>query len=150
MAAAAPIYSGYIDPDYFLEPGHMPEKIAAFCRTNTQPVPQTHGAMARAILESLAKRYRQVLESLETLTGKRLNVIHIVGGGSKNRLLNQIVADTTGRRVIAGPGEATAIGNVLVQAIGAGVLKDLAEARALVAQSFGVETFEPQARTPAG
>ena len=122
----------------------MPERIVEYCKCGGHPVPQGHAAMARAVLESLAERYRQVLESLETLTGRRLNVIHIVGGGSKNRLLNQLVANRTGRTVIAGPGEATAIGNVIVQAIGAGVLKDLAQARVLVAESFGVETFEPQ------
>jgi rhamnulokinase len=144
MASKAPAYSGYIDPDQFIDPGHMPERIVDYCKCHGHPVPEGHPAMARAVLESLAERYRQVLESLETLTGKRLNVIHIVGGGSKNRLLNQLVANRTGRKVIAGPGEATAIGNVIVQAIGAGVLKDLAQARALVAESFGVEIFEPQ------
>jgi rhamnulokinase len=143
LAAKAPAYPGYIDPDQFIDPGHMPERIVEYCKRTGQPVPEGHAAMARAVLEGLAERYRQVLESLETLTGKPLNVIHIVGGGSKNRLLNQLVANRTGRKVIAGPGEATAIGNVIVQAIGAGVLKDLSQARALVAESFGVEAFEP-------
>jgi rhamnulokinase len=142
-AAAADAYPGYIHPDAFLEPGNLPERIAAFCISSNQPVPQGPGAMARAILEGLAKRYKEVLGNLEELTGKRLNMIHIVGGGSRNKLLNQLVANATGRTVLAGPTEATAIGNVLVQAIGSGVVPDLAAARALVARSFPVDRFEP-------
>ncbi len=142
-ATDAEPYEGYIHPDAFLEPGHMPEQIAAYCKSTGQPVPHHHGAMARAILEGLARRYREVLDNLELLTGRRLNVIHIVGGGSRNRLLNQLVANATGRLVLAGPAEATAIGNVLVQAIGAGVIHDLAAARRLVANSFPVDRFEP-------
>ena len=142
-AAEAEPYPGYIHPDAFLEPGHMPARIAAYCDSTGQPVPGTHGAMARAILEGLARRYREVLDNLESLTGRRLNVIHIVGGGSRNRLLNQLVANATGRTVLAGPAEATAIGNVLVQAIGAGVIPDLAAARRLVARSFPVDRFDP-------
>ena len=129
-AAQAEPYSGYIHPDAFLEPGHMPAKIADYCVSTGQPVPGSHEAMARAILEGLARRYREVLENLESLIGHRLSVIHIVGGGSRNRLLNQLVANATGRPVIAGPAEATAIGNVLVQAIGAGVIPDVTAAAA--------------------
>jgi rhamnulokinase len=95
------------------------------------------------ILESLAERYKNVLASIEKLTGRKIRVIHIVGGGAQNRLLNQLAADITGRVVIAGPVEATAIGNVLIQAMGAGVVKDLREAREIVARSFPVERFEP-------
>jgi rhamnulokinase len=142
-AANAEPYPGYINPDGFLEPGHMPERIATYCGSTGQAVPRDHGAMARAILEGLAKRYREVLDNLESLTGKRLNVIHIVGGGSRNKLLNQLVANATGRTVMAGPAEATAIGNVLVQAIGAGVIANLAAARQLVANSFPVDRFDP-------
>lgn len=142
-AAEAEPYEGYICPDAFLEPGHMPAQIAAYCESTGQPVPRTHGAMARAILEGLARRYREVLENLEFLIGRRLMVIHIVGGGSRNRLLNQLVANAAGRTVLAGPAEATAIGNVLVQAMGAGVIPSLAAARRLVARSFPVERFEP-------
>jgi rhamnulokinase len=142
-AAAADEYPGYIHPDAFLEPGHLPERIAAYCVSSNQLVPQGPGAMARAILEGLAKRYNEVLGNLEELTGRRLNVIHIVGGGSRNKLLNQLVANATGRTVLAGPTEATAIGNVLVQAIGSCAVPDLAAARALVARSFPVHRFEP-------
>ncbi|HTS64470.1 MAG TPA: rhamnulokinase family protein [Candidatus Acidoferrales bacterium] len=136
MAAEARPFPGRIDPDAFLEPGDMPAKIAAHCRARGCEAPRTHGEFARAILESLALRYRDVLEDLEALSGRRVEVIHIVGGGSRNALLNRLVADCTGRRVVAGPGEATAIGNILVQAMGAGELKSLEDARAVVRNSF--------------
>jgi rhamnulokinase len=136
MASEARPNSGMIDPDAFLEPGDMPAKIAAHCEANGQGVPQTHGEFARAILESLARRYHAVLEDLEKLSGRKIDTIHIVGGGSRNMLLNQFVARATGRRVIAGPSEATAIGNILVQAMGAGAVKDLVEARDVVRRSF--------------
>jgi rhamnulokinase len=144
MAAEAKPNSGVIDPDAFLEPGNMPAKIAAHCKANGQGVPQTHGEFARAILESLARRYRDVLEDLERLSGRKIEAIHIVGGGSRNALLNQFVADTTRRRVIAGPSEATAIGNILVQAIGSGELKGLSEAREVVRRSFELTVVEPR------
>ncbi|MEZ5402819.1 MAG: rhamnulokinase family protein [Bryobacteraceae bacterium] len=143
MAAAAPAFSAILNPDAFLEPGHMPERIAAFCRDTGQTPPDGPGATARAILESLALRYRQVLENLETLTGRSIGRIHIVGGGSRNTLLNQFVADCTGRTVIAGPTEATAAGNVLVQAMGAGLVAGLGEIREIVARSFPVTRFDP-------
>ncbi len=119
----------------------MPRKIVEHCRATGQTPPETPGEFTRTILESLARRYRQVLESLESLAGRRFDVIHIVGGGSRNALLNQFVADATGRTVIAGPSEATAIGNVLIQAIGAGELSGLNEAREVVRRSFAVETY---------
>jgi rhamnulokinase len=144
LAAAAPPFTAVIDPDAFLEPGRMPEKIAEYCRRTGQPAPEPPGPMCRTILESLALRYRQVLESLESLLGRRIERIHIVGGGSRNRVLNQFVADATGRPVIAGPAEATAAGNVAVQAIGAGLLKDLREARDLIRRSFPMTVFEPK------
>jgi rhamnulokinase len=94
-------------------------------------------------LESLALKYRRVLEGTEELSGKRLEPIHIIGGGTKNRLLNQLTADATGRTVVTGPVEATAIGNVLMQAIGLGYLGSLAQAREVVRNSFDVETYLP-------
>jgi rhamnulokinase len=145
MAAEARPFSASIEVDAFLEPGDMPRKIAEHCRARGQEPPRTHGEYARAILESLARRYREVLEDLEKLSGRRIDVIYIVGGGSKNRLLNQLVANETGRRVVAGPGEATAIGNLLVQAMGAGELSGLNEIRAVVRNSFAPEAFEPAA-----
>jgi rhamnulokinase len=146
LAAKAKPFTAILDPDAFLEPGDMPAKIAAHCRAKGGCAPETHGEFARTILESLGLRYRQVLESLEELCGQRLDVIHIVGGGSRNQVLNQFVADSTGRKVIAGPTEATAIGNILVQAMAAGAIKDLAEARAVVRNSFPLHVIEPRAQ----
>lgn len=144
MAAAARPFTAVIDPDAFLEPGEMPNKIDEHCRSTGQRPPENCGEYTRAILESLALRYRYVVESLEVLSGRRIEVIHIVGGGSRNAVLNQFVADCTGRRVVAGPSEATAIGNIVVQAMGAGELSDLAAARKLVRQSFPPVTVEPR------
>jgi len=144
LASAAPAFTAVIDPDRFLEPGRMPEKIAGFCRQTGQPVPDAPGGTCRAIFESLALRYRQVLESLESVLGRRLARIHIVGGGSRNQALNQFAADATGRPVIAGPAEATAAGNLAIQAVGSGLFSGLAEARQLIRRSFPVTTFEPK------
>jgi len=149
MAAEARPFAAMIDPDAFLEPGDMPRKISEHCRGRGQEPPATHAEYVRTILESLAFRYRQVLESLEKLARRRIEVIHIVGGGSRNAVLNQMVADATGCVVIAGPGEATAIGNILVQAIGAGELSGLEDLRAVVRRSFSPETFEPAGTRPA-
>ncbi len=143
LASEARPFPAIIHPDAFLEPGRMPAKISAYCESKGQKAPEQPGEMARSILVSLALRYRQVLESLESLLGDRIEVIHIVGGGSKNRLLNQFVADATRRTVIAGPSEATAAGNVLVQAIGDGAVSGLAQARQVVRASFELETFGP-------
>jgi rhamnulokinase len=143
MAAAARPFTAAINPYAFLEPGEMPRKIAEHCAANGEPAPQSHGEFARAILESLALCYRHVVESLEVLSHRKIEIIHIVGGGSRNALLNQFVADCTGRRVIAGPSEATAIGNILAQAMGAGVLAGLDDLRAVVRHSFELTTVEP-------
>ena len=124
MASEARPFSATIDPDAFLEPGEHAAEDRAHCGSSGQAAPATHGEYARAILESLALRYRNVVENLETLAGRRIDVIHIVGGGSRNTLLNQFVADCTGRRWSPDPSEATAIGNVLVQAMGAGELDE--------------------------
>lgn len=136
MAAEEAPYAGYIPPDEFSQPGQMPRQIAAYCRHTGQPVPATPAAMTRAILEGLARRYAEALATLEDLTGRRIAVIHIVGGGSKNNLLNALVERQTGRRVVAGPAEAAATGNVLVQAIGTGEVADLAAARRLTASAL--------------
>ena len=108
-----------------------------------QPEPDTPTAFARAILESLAFKYRAVLESLEELTGRRFDEIRIVGGGSRNRLLKQWTADATGRAVTAGPAEATALGNIGLQMMATGAVGSLSEARAVIDRSFPVERFEP-------
>lgn len=144
LAADAPSFFAVIDPDRFLEPGHMPERIAAWCEEHGQRAPSEPGTICRIVLESLALRYRQVLENLEELTGRPINRIHIVGGGSKNALLNQFVADCTNRTVLAGPAEATAAGNMLTQAMGGGLVMGLEEIRRVVRASFAVEVFEPK------
>jgi rhamnulokinase len=144
MAAAAEPFRSIIDPDGFLLPGNMPSRIAAWCLDSGQPAPRTPGEFSRTILESLALRYKEVLEGLESLTGRAIRVIHIVGGGSRNRMLNQFVADATGRVVVAGPSEATAAGNLLVQAMGAGECSGLDELRAIVRRSLPLSLFEPR------
>lgn len=147
MAEGAPAFSALIRPDdpRFLAPPDMPAAIRDFCRETGQTPPENPGAMMRCALESLALEYRRVAEALDALAGRRLPVIHIIGGGSQNRLLNQFTADATGRLVIAGPVEATAIGNILVQALALGELRSLEEGRALVRASFPMETFAPRA-----
>jgi len=144
MAAGAPPFLAVIDPDQFIDPGEMPRRIAEFCKSTGQVAPESPAQFIRVALESLALRYRQVLEMLETLTGTRIGVIHIVGGGSRNGLLNQFVAAATGRTVVAGPAEATAAGNMLVQAMGAGEIDGLAALRRVVRESFRLETIEPR------
>jgi rhamnulokinase len=145
LAGESQSFLAVVDPDddVFFHPGDMPEKIRSYCARTGQRVPQKKGEVLRVALESLAIKYRWGLERLEEMTGKRLDPIHIIGGGSKNRLLNTFTADATGRLVVAGPVEATAIGNLLIQAIGLGDLGSLPEARALVRSSFAVQEYYP-------
>jgi rhamnulokinase len=138
MAEACGPARAIIDPDDFLQPGDMPARIAAWCGSHGLDAPRTKGEFCRTVLESLAHRYRDVIEGLESLTGRAIETVHIVGGGSRNALLNRLTASITGRKVIAGPAEATAAGNLLVQAIGAGEVRDLAEAREIVRRSFEI------------
>ncbi len=144
-AAAAPLRS-FINPDAqdFLAPGDMPEAIRAFCRKTGQPAPEDNGAVLRCALESIAMRFRQVMGMCEELSGGRIETIHIVGGGTKNRQLCQFAADACGRRVVAGPVEATAIGNLMMQAVAAGDVSSIAEAREVIRRSFPVDEYEPQ------
>ncbi len=129
----------------FARPGKMLEKMAAYCRETGQPTPTTPGEHFRCIFESLALLYRQTLLEAEELSGRQVKTLHVVGGGSQNRLLNRFTADATGRTLVIGPVEATAIGNVLVQAIADGQVGSWSEGRALVARSFPPETLHPQA-----
>ena len=144
MAAQASPFAAVIAPDAFLEPGNMPKRIRDYCDATGQRAPVEPGTVCRVILESLALRYRQVIENLEEITGRSIGVIHIVGGGSRNQLLNQLVADATRRLVVAGPSEATAAGNVLVQAMGAGLVTGLDGIRSVVRASFPVTEFAPR------
>ena len=148
MAAAADrrlAFQSLIDPDHqmFLNPEHMPDTIREYCRQTGQPEPPTPAACTRAILESLAFKYRMVLESLERLTSVRVEVIRIVGGGSRNHLLNQFTADATGRSVVAGPVEATALGNIAMQMVATGAVASIGDARHAIERSFPVQRFEP-------
>lgn len=135
-----------VNPDdaSFMLPPSMPAAIADYCRKTGQAVPEGPGAIVRCALDSLALRYHWVLERLEELTGQRITTIHIVGGGCQNTLLCQLAADCCNRTVVAGPVEATALGNVLVQMIGLGLIKSLAEGREIIRRSFDVQTYEPR------
>jgi len=149
LAAAAEKEAAFrclIDPDApeFGKPGHMTDKIRDFCLRTGQPAPESKGAIVRCILESLAMKYRKTFGELESLTGKRIPVLHVVGGGSRDTLLNRFTADALNRPVLAGPSEATALGNLAGQLVALGELSGLAEARALVKRSVETVAVEPQ------
>ncbi len=150
MAEAAPPLVSLIDPDDagFVAPDDMPAAIARYCSAHGEPVPENDAAMVRCIFESLAMRYRLVLGWLEELIEGPLRTIHIVGGGAQNRLLCQMAADACGCRVVAGPVEATAIGNLMMQAVAQADVGSIAEARELVRESFDVEQYEPRGQAP--
>ena len=146
LAESAEPLSSFVDPndDRFLPPGDHPAHIQAFCQQSGQPIPQSDADIARCVFDSLALAYRDVLRELQTLTGRPIDVIHVVGGGSRNQLLNQLTADATGIPVLAGPSEATVIGNTLVQLISLGELKNLDEGRQLVSGLGELERFKPE------
>ena len=143
-AAARPLVS-FVDPDdrRFLAPTDMPEAIRSFTKETSQPVPEDEGAVLRCALDSIALKFRQVLGMCEELSGAPIKTIHIVGGGTRNRQLCQAAADACGRLVVAGPVEATATGNVMMQAVAAGDVASVAEAREVIRNSFAVEQYEP-------
>lgn len=137
-------FACFIDPNnvLFSPAGDMPGRIRKFCEATGQYVPQTVGEIVRCIFESLALCYRQTIETIEAMTGKKYNSINIVGGGTKEAILCQWAADASDRTVYAGPVEATAIGNISMQAIAAGEIKDIAEARDIIRNSFEVKVYE--------
>ena len=145
-AAAEPPLVSLINPDdpRFQAPRDMPQAIREYCRHTDQPAPENEGAVIRCALESLALRYRMVLGWLEQLTGGRIDTIHIVGGGTQNRLLCQMAADACHREVVAGPVEATAIGNLMMQAVASGEVDSIAAARQIIRTSFDVQHYHPQ------
>ena len=145
-AEKAKPFTAVVDPNdnLFLNPPDMPEAIAQFCQNTGQQVPSTKGEVTRCALESLALKYRNVLEKMEQLRGKPVDVLHIVGGGVQNTLSCQFTANATGKPVVAGPIEATAIGNIMMQAITTGDIASIAEGREIVKRSFDVVTYEPQ------
>jgi rhamnulokinase len=147
LAAEAPPLRSLIQANHprFHCPTDMPAEIQNYCRETGQPAPQSPGAFARCVFDSLALVYAAKLDEIERLTGRPVRVLHIVGGGSRNDLLNQLTADASGRTVLAGPVEATALGNVLAQLLALRVLPNLDAARKLVRKSFAVAPFKPRA-----
>lgn len=146
LAQKAEPLASIIDPDatVFFSHGNMPEKIQSYCLQTGQKVPESVGAVIRCCLESLALRYWWVVETLESITGQTITTIRVVGGGSQNSLLNQFTADACNRTVVTGPVEATALGNIIMQAIAQGHLRTLEEGRNAVAASIQQTTFEPK------
>jgi rhamnulokinase len=149
MAASALPFKAMIDPDApdFLNPPDMPAAIQNFCRKTGQPVPSTPGEILRCVIESLALKYRMVLEELRQVSPHPIEKIHIIGGGSQHITLCQFTADATSLPVITGPVEATAIGNIMGQALALGYVRSLDEIRAIIAHSSELQTYEPRETT---
>lgn len=146
LANQAEPFRSLVDPNdpIFLPPGDMPGRIRDFCRSTGQLVPETPGQVMRAVYESLALRYRAVLDQLIDLTGRQVDVLHIIGGGVRNELLCQMTADAIGRDVVAGPAEATAIGNAIIQYISLGEIGSVAQAREIMLRSSETIRYQPQ------
>lgn len=146
LALEAKPFQCFIDPDApeFVPRGNIPERVRAYCEKTGQYVPQTVGEIMRCIYESLAMKYRQTLEKISDCTEKTYNVIHVIGGGTKDTLLCRMTANACGVPVKAGPIEATVLGNLAVQLIASGAVKDISEARQIIAESEDVRTYEPE------
>ena len=145
MAESASAFTSLVNPDdkRFANPPSMLEAIAGYCKESGQPAPASDAEYIRCIFRSLANRYREVFGMLSDMAPFPIKCLHVIGGGSKNGLLNQFTADALGVPVIAGPSEATAIGNCMVQAKAAGLFSDRWEYRQLIAKAFPTETFLP-------
>ena len=146
MVAASDLFKAFIEPDdpSFLPPGDMPARVVHYCRRTGQAPPENDGELMAAVYTSLAYKYRYVLEQLTAVSGQEVDKLHIIGGGSKNTLLNQMTANAIGRPVIAGPAEATATGNAIVQLISIGELGNVAQARTMLSESMDAIRYEPQ------
>lgn len=146
MASKAEPFRSLIDPNdpSFSAPGDMPARIADFCRKTGQPVPETPGQILRTALESLALKYRQCLDDIEEITKSKIDILHLVGGGCKNIILNQFTANAVARPVQTGPVEATALGNIVGQAMAVGDIKSLQEARDIIRNSTDTQIYQPQ------
>lgn len=146
LAQTAEPFRSLIDPDdpAFLPPGDMPTRIRKFCGRTGQPIPESVEQVMRTVYESLALKYRHSIDSMTALSGRSVDRLHIIGGGTQNRLLCQMTADALGRVVVAGPVEATALGNGLVQLISLGEIGSIRQAREVVSRSFSTETYEPK------
>jgi len=147
MAGDAPAFAALLDPDdpSFLMPPDMPQAIRQYCVRTGQKPPADVAATVRCIIEGLALKYRWVIERLEEVTGRAITTVHIIGGGSRNTMLCQATADATGKRVLAGPVEATALGNIIVQALATGAVVSLEEGRAMIGRSFPLIEYKPMA-----
>ena len=141
-------FAAFLDPNdaSFYNPADMEEAIVAFCRKTGQEPPRDRGTLLRSVYESLALKYRAVGEQIAAVSGKPNRVVHIVGGGSRNELLNQLTANACGLKVVAGPEEATAIGNAMVQALGLGVISGMADAQQLIRAAFPIREYRPKDR----
>jgi len=148
LSHSAAGFQSFIDPDHpgFANPPVMTKAIADYCTDNGQKVPQTHAEFIRCIFDSLALKYKQVINSLQQLAPFKIEKLHVIGGGSKNKFLNQLTADAIGLPVVAGPAEATAIGNAMMQAKGLGIVRSLDEMRAIIRNSVSPEIFYPMER----
>jgi rhamnulokinase len=137
-------FKSLINPDdaSFLNPGDMPKAVQDYCVKTNQPIPQSKGEIARCIYDSLVLKYKYTLRQIESVTGKKIERLHIIGGGAHNSMMNQLTADATGIEVLAGPTEATAIGNILMQAKAVGKVNSLAEMRDIVSNSFEITKFK--------
>lgn len=145
-AQACEPFRSLIQPDneLFANPTDMQKAICDYCKASGQPMPETRGQMVRCIFESLSLRYRQVIEDLRSFSPRPIETLHVIGGGSRNDLLNQFTANATGLPVVAGPSEATAIGNVMIQAMAAGEATDVSAMRQLISRSVPLKTYQPQ------
>jgi rhamnulokinase len=142
----APAFAAFVDPDdpSFYNPSNMQTAMVEFCRRTGQKVPADRGTFMRVVYESLALKYRMVNEQITAVSGLPSKVVHIVGGGCRNVMLNQFTADAVGLPVVAGPEEATAVGNCMVQALGLGVIRSLGESLAIIRQSFPIRDYQPR------
>ncbi len=145
LSQLASPFKSLINPDdpVFINPGDMPHAIKEYCRRTSQKVPESKGEIARCIFDSLVLKYKYTVRQIESVTGKKIGKLHIIGGGANNEMLNQLTANALGTQVIAGPTEATAIGNIMMQAKAMGFVTSLDEIRNVVRNSFDVKTFEP-------
>ena len=150
MAGQAEPFRSFIDPNdpSFIAPGDMPVKIAEYCRKTGQKVPETPGQIIRTALESLAMRYLQTMEELEEILGRKLDTLHLVGGGCMNKILNQFTANAIHRPVITGPVEATALGNILGQCLAIGAIQSIQEGRDMIRDCTETSTYLPQDEAP--
>jgi rhamnulokinase len=139
-------FTAFVDPDdpSFYNPADMELAIATFCERTHQPVPQDRGTYLRVVYESLAMKYRAVNEEISRLCGKQTKAIHIVGGGCRNEMLSQFTADATGVNVFAGPEEATAVGNILVQAMALRIINTIEEALPVIREAFEIKPYSPR------